>query len=206
MAVTDLSSDRAGIFAGQDPFDLARAWLAEAEKTEPEDPNAMALATVDADGLPNVRMVLLKGIPDDGFVFYTNYTSTKGAELEASGGAAAVLHWKSLRRQVRFRGPVTRADAQTSDSYYRSRSLESRIGAWASDQSKPLDTRGDLEAQVAAATARLGSDPARPVHWGGFVIRPVQMEFWCDGPARLHDRFRWTRNGDESWSVARLNP
>ena len=204
-------TDRGGIFAGDDPFALAHAWLREAQETEPEDPNAIALATVDADGLPNARMVLLKEIeagPDGGFVFYTNFEGTKGREIEATGKAAFVMHWKSLRRQVRARGPVDRVSDAKADAYYASRGLQSRLGAWASRQSRPLASRAALMAEVAKTAAVHGTAPARPRHWGGLRIRPVEIEFWADGAARLHDRFRWTRpapaGGD--WTVERLNP
>jgi pyridoxamine 5'-phosphate oxidase len=200
-------NDRSGIFAGEDPFALARAWLAEAEVLEPSDPNAIALATVDAGGLPNVRMALLKEIEADAFVFYTNYTSRKAAEIETAGKAAFVLHWKSLARQIRVRGLVSREDGAQADAYYRSRSLQSRLGAWASRQSQPLASRAALMAEVARQTVRQGTDPARPPFWGGYRIRPVEMEFWADGPFRLHDRFRWTRAvpGD-AWDIQRLSP
>lgn len=200
-------ADRGGIFAGEDPFALARAWAAEAEATEPNDPNAMALSTVDASGLPNARMVLLKGIEADAFVFYTNYKSRKAEEIEATGKAAFVIHWKSLRRQIRARGSVTREDGPPADAYYRSRSLASRLGAWASRQSRPLSGRAALMAEVARVTAVKGLDPARPPFWGGYRITPVEIEFWADGAHRLHDRFRWTRSGSGSpWDVVRLNP
>lgn len=205
--------ERTGIFAGDDPFSLARSWLAEAEKSEPNDPNAIALATVDATGLPNVRMVLLKEIEADAFVFYTNYGSAKGQEIAATGQAAFVMHWKSLRRQVRVRGMVTREEGAQADEYYASRSLQSRLGAWASRQSQPLDSRASLMADVARVTAQHGPFPKRPPFWGGFRIQPVEIEFWADGAFRLHDRFRWTRktdelspNGPALWSVSRLNP
>jgi pyridoxamine 5'-phosphate oxidase len=200
-------NDRSGIFAGEDPFALARAWLSEAEAREPADPNAIALATVDAKGMPNVRMVLLKEIEADAFVFYTNYTSRKAAEIEAAGKAAFVLHWKSLARQIRVRGLVSREDGPQADAYYRSRSLQSRLGAWASRQSQPLASRAALMAEVARQTVRQGTDPARPPFWGGYRIRPVEIEFWADGPFRLHDRFRWTRAlpGD-AWDIHRLSP
>lgn len=203
---------RKGIFAGDDPFVIARAWLAEAEATEPNDPNAIALATVDAAGLPNVRMVLLKEIEADGggegaFVFYTNYGSAKGQEIAASGNAAFVMHWKSLRRQIRVRGHVTREDGPQADAYFASRGLQSRLGAWASRQSEPLSSREALMAEVAKVTLRHGPMPKRPPFWGGFRIRPVEIEFWADGAFRLHDRFRWTRKAEAAgWSVARLNP
>jgi len=199
--------DRTGIFAGDDPFAIARAWLAEAEPKEPNDPNAIALATVDATGLPNVRMVLLKDIEADAFVFYTNYTSRKGQEIEASGKAAFVLHWKSLRRQVRVRGVTTREEGPQADEYYASRSLKSRLGAWASAQSQPLASRGALMADVAKVTAIHGTNPARPPFWGGIRIRPLEIEFWADGAFRLHDRFRWSRSGiEDNWKIDRLNP
>lgn len=199
--------DRSGIFAGDDPFALARAWLAEAEKLEPNDPNAIALATVDADGLPNVRMVLLKDIEADAFVFYTNYGSQKGQEIAASGKAAFVLHWKSLRRQIRVRGTVTREEGPQADDYFASRSLKSRLGAWASQQSQPLSSREALMAEAARVAVTKGPNPSRPPFWGGFRIRPVEIEFWADGAFRLHDRFRWRRiDVTAPWDITRLNP
>lgn len=199
-------SDRTGIFAGDDPFSIARAWLAEAEASEPNDPNAIALATVDPEGLPDVRMVLLKEIEADAFVFYTNYDSAKGRQIEASGKAAFVMHWKSLRRQIRVRGTVTREDGPQADEYYDSRSLQSRIGAWASRQSQPLDSRTTLMAVAARQGLVHGTKPPRPPFWGGFRITPVQIEFWSDGAFRLHDRFRWTKEADLCWNVERLHP
>ncbi len=200
-------SDRTGIFEGDDPFQIARQWLAEAEKTEINDPNAIALSTVDQDGMPNVRMVLLKDIEDDAFVFYTNYGSAKSREIEWSGKAAFVLHSKSLRRQIRVRGLVEREEGEQADAYYRSRSLKSRLGAWASEQSAPLSSRTALMAKVAKVTAEQGPNPKRPPFWGGFRIRPTEIEFWADGAFRLHDRFRWTReNMREKWVINRLNP
>ena len=199
--------DRTGIFAGDNPFDIARSWLAEAEKTEPNDPDAIAIATVDPQGLPNVRMVLLKEIADDAFVFYTNYDSAKGQEIAASGKAAFVMHWKSLRRQVRVRGTVTRDEGPGADAYYASRNIQSRLGAWASRQSQPLSSRGALMAEVAKITALKGPNPPRPPFWGGFRISPVEIEFWADGAFRLHDRFRWRREGPgAAWDIQRLNP
>jgi pyridoxamine 5'-phosphate oxidase len=199
--------DRSGIFAGDDPFAIARAWLAEAEKVEPNDPNAIALATVDADGLPNARMVLLKEIEADAFVFYTNYGSAKAREIEVAGKAACVLHWKSLRRQIRVRGVTEREEGRQADEYYASRSLKSRLGAWASRQSEPLSSRAALMAEVAKVTAQHGPIPKRPPFWGGIRIRPVEIEFWADGQFRLHDRFRWRRgDNDKPWDVERLNP
>ena len=199
--------DRTGIFAGEDPFLIARDWLAAAEPLEPNDPNAVALATVDAAGLPNVRMVLLKDIEPAGFVFYTNYGSAKGREIEATGKAAFVLHWKSLRRQIRVRGTTTREEGPQADAYYASRSLKSRLGAWASDQSQPLGSRLGLMGEVARVTAEMGTNPARPPFWGGIRITPSEIEFWADGAFRLHDRFRWSRvSNTDPWTVLRLNP
>ncbi len=203
---------RSGIFAGEDPYALAQAWLDEAEQSEPNDPNAMALSTVDKQGLPNVRMVLLKEIESNtrkgGFVFYTNYESAKGQELSANMKAAVVLHWKTLRRQVRLRGIVESVGGKQADAYFNSRSLPSRLGAIASKQSRPLANRRTLMAEVAKVAARHPVKPPRPEHWGGFRIRPVEIEFWADGANRLHDRFKWTRAAPDSdaWSVQRLHP
>lgn len=200
-------SDRVGIFAGDDPFVIARAWLAEAEATEVNDPNAIALSTVDADGLPNARMVLLKDIEDEAFVFYTNYGSAKAQELDGQGKAAFVMHWKSLRRQIRVRGEISREDGPQADAYFASRSLKSRLGAWASKQSQPLSSRGALMAEVAKVTATKGPMPKRPPFWGGYRLIPSEIEFWADGEFRLHDRFCWVReNVSDSWKVARLSP
>ena len=203
-------ADRTGLFAGDDPFDIARAWLEEARASEPNDPNAIALATVDADGLPDVRMVLLKEIDGQGtdgsFVFYTNYDSAKGRQIAATGKAAFVMHWKSLARQIRVRGTVTREDGPQADAYYDSRALQSRLGAWASRQSQPLESRAALVAEVAKAGLRHGTAPKRPPFWGGFRIAPVQIEFWADGAFRLHDRFVWTRDRQAGWQVRRLSP
>lgn len=199
--------DRSGIFAGDDPFLLARDWLAEAEKSEPNDPNAIALATVDAEGLPNVRMVLLKEIEADAFVFYTNYGSKKGREIAASGKAAFVLHWKSLRRQIRVRGVTEREEGPQADAYFSSRSLKSRLGAWASQQSQPLSSREALMAEAAKVGLTRGPNPPRPPFWGGIRIRPLEIEFWADGAFRLHDRFRWSRDGvSAAWETQRLYP
>jgi len=199
--------DRSGIFAGDDPFKIARDWLAEAALQEPNDPNAIALATVDPDGLPNVRMVLLKDIEPAGFVFYTNYNSAKGGEVQSAGKAAFVMHWKSLRRQIRVRGITEREDGKAADDYYASRSLQSRLGAWASKQSQPLASRFALMAEVAKVTAAKGPNPPRPPFWGGFRLLPLEIEFWADGAFRLHDRFRWQRDTlHDPWKITRLNP
>ncbi|WP_271947254.1 pyridoxamine 5'-phosphate oxidase [Ruegeria faecimaris] len=200
-------SERDGIFAGTDPFAIAGRWLGEAVKSEPNDPNAIALATVGEDGMPNVRMVLLKEIEADAFVFYTNYESAKAGELDNAGKAAFVMHWKSLRRQIRVRGTITREDGPKADEYYASRSLKSRLGAWASKQSQPLSSRSALMADVAKVTARLGPNPPRPKFWGGYRLVPTEIEFWADGAFRLHDRFRWCRDdADSEWQIQRLNP
>ena len=200
-------AERDGIFAGEDPFEIARSWLTDAEQSEPNDPNAVALATVDGEGLPNVRMVLLKDIEKGSFVFYTNYEGVKAQELDAAGKAAFVFHWKSLRRQIRVRGLVTKEDGPQADAYYNSRSLKSRLGAWASDQSKVLSSRATLMAKVAKVTAEKGTNPPRPPFWGGYRVTPVEIEFWADGAFRLHDRFRWSRKTTQDiWSIDRLNP
>lgn len=214
--VKDGAAGGQGIFAGADPFAIAQRWLDEATATEPNDPNAMAIATVDESGLPNVRMVLLKeieaaggppGAPDGAFVFYTNYGSAKAHEIEAAGKAAFVMHWKSLRRQIRVRGLVSREEGPQADAYFASRSLKSRLGAWASRQSQPLPSRESLMAEVAKMTLRHGTAPTRPPFWGGYRIRPVEIEFWADGAFRLHDRLRWARpSPGESWTVTRLYP
>ncbi|MFC0202309.1 pyridoxamine 5'-phosphate oxidase [Paracoccus rhizosphaerae] len=203
-------TDRTGIFSGDDPFDIARAWLEEARQEEPNDPNAIALATVDPEGLPDVRMVLLKDIDGQGadgsFVFYTNYDSAKGRQIAASGKVAFVMHWKSLRRQIRVRGTASREEGPQADAYYDSRALQSRLGAWASRQSQPLSSRGALVAEVARVSLKYGTNPTRPPFWGGIRIKPSQIEFWADGAFRLHDRFQWTLDGADRWQTARLFP
>ncbi|MEM9267807.1 MAG: pyridoxamine 5'-phosphate oxidase [Pseudomonadota bacterium] len=198
---------RPDIFSGDNPFEMTRVWMDEATGSEPNDPNAIQLATVDADGVPNVRTVLLKEIETNAFVFYTNYTSTKAQELEGAGQAAFVLFWKTLGRQVRARGPIERVSAAQSDAYYNSRDLGSRIGAWASDQSSPLDSRETLEARVSDFGNQFGETPKRPEHWGGYRLTPLSMEFWANGEHRLHDRFTWSRmDATAPWSVQRLYP
>lgn len=191
-----------------EPFALFASWLEEAARSEPNDPNGMALSTVDAEGLPNVRMVLLKGHDRDGFVFYTNTESQKGEELLGQGKAAALFHWKSLRRQVRIRGPVSIVSDAEADAYFQSRPRDSRIGAWASQQSRPLESRFALEKAVASYAAKfgLGTIP-RPAHWTGFRIDPVYIEFWRDGAFRLHDRVVFRRaSAAEPWTRTRLYP
>jgi pyridoxamine 5'-phosphate oxidase len=190
----------------QEPYRLFANWLEEATASELNDPNALALATVDADGMPNVRMVLLKGFDERGFVFYTNFESQKGREILGSMKAAMCFHWKSLRRQVRVRGPVEQVSDAEADEYYASRPRGSRIGAWASRQSRPLESRFALEKAVAEYTAKhaIGEIP-RPEHWSGFRILPQSIEFWHDRPFRLHDRVVFTRTQDD-WDKTRLYP
>lgn len=199
--------------ASCDPFAIFAAWFAEAEKSEPNDANAMSLATVDGDGLPNVRMVLLKGVDEAGtigrgFVFYTNFEGTKGREIIANPKVALGFHWKSLRKQVRVRGTVTVVSDEEADAYFASRARLSRIGAWASQQSRPLESKFALETQVAKYTAKFGvGDVPRPSYWSGFRVTPAEIEFWSDGAFRLHDRLVFRRaSPDQPWSTARLYP
>jgi pyridoxamine 5'-phosphate oxidase len=213
MTKQDLTTQAEDFTEAHDPFAVFHAWMAEAEASEPNDPNAMALATVDDDGLPNVRMVLLKGLdapgsPDRGFVFYTNFEGKKGRELLAHPKAAIVFHWKSLRRQIRVRGTVTVVSNEEADAYYASRPRLSRIGAWASDQSRPLEGRFALEASVAKYTAKYAiGDIPRPPHWSGFRIAPLEIEFWRDGAFRLHDRIVFRRPAlGADWVKSRLFP
>lgn len=203
-------------FNANDPYGLFRTWMAEAEKSEPEDPNAMALATADASGVPSVRMVLLKGLDPRGFVFYTNLESRKGVQLAANPNAALCFHWKSLRRSVRVEGPVEQVSDAEADEYYHSRPRGSQIGAWASRQSRPLEGRWELEKRVAEFTARhaVGTIP-RPEFWSGFRVLPRRIEFWADRPFRLHDRvvFHRVQAGSDDaagaapgWTTERLFP
>jgi pyridoxamine 5'-phosphate oxidase len=200
--------DDGGIAPGDDPFALFARWMAEAEKSEPNDPNAIALATVDAGGRPNVRMVLLKGWDRDGFVFYSNKESAKGSEIFAHPHAAFCLHWKSLRRQIRVRGSVSEVSAREADDYFASRPRDSQIGAWASAQSRPMESRFHFEKEIARYAARygLGKVP-RPGYWTGFRIAPFEIEFWRDKPFRLHDRLVYRRETPaQPWTSARLFP
>jgi pyridoxamine 5'-phosphate oxidase len=189
-----------------DPIACFSAWLAEAEAAEPNDPNAMALATVDANGQPSVRMVLLKGLSELGFVFYTNQRSRKADDLGAVPRAGLLFHWKSLRRQVRVEGAVTPVTEAEADGYFATRGRVSRLGAWASDQSRPLADRATLEARLADVTARFdGEDVPRPPHWSGYRVAPERIEFWSDGDHRLHDREVFTRTAT-GWATGRLYP
>ena len=189
-----------------EPFRLFAAWLQDATKSEPNDPNGVALATVDEDGMPDVRMVLLKGFDEEGFVFYTNFESAKGRELLSTMKAAMCFHWKSLRRSVRVEGAAEQVTGEEADAYFASRPRASQIGAWASQQSRPLEGRFELEKRVAQFTARfgLGSVP-RPPYWSGFRVVPRRIEFWEDRPFRLHDRFVFHRRG-EGWETEQLYP
>ncbi len=194
------------IFERPEPIGLFVDWLSEAKGHEPNDANAMTLSTVEADGAPDSRMVLLKDVDGRGFTFYSNRESAKGVELDATPRAALLFHWKSLRRQVRVRGAVEPVSAEEADAYFASRARESRIGAWASDQSQPLASRADMEAAVARETGRFeGRDVPRPEHWTGWRVIPEAVEFWRDRPFRLHDRLLFTRDGD-GWSRTRLQP
>ncbi len=189
-----------------DPFTLFDSWYAEAKQSEPNDPNAVALATADAEGRPSVRMVLLKGHGADGFVIYTNRESRKAGELAANPQGALLFHWKSLRRQIRIEGPVSWATDEESDAYFASRGRDSQLGAWASEQSRPLDSRETFEQRFAEMTAKFdGQDVPRPPHWGGYRVTPTRIEFWQDRAHRLHERRLFVRD-DGNWSEGLLFP
>ena len=195
------------LFAGKEPFTIFRRWLEEARKTEVNDPDAIALATVDEEGLPNVRMVLLRIIEDDGFVFFTNYGSKKAQEAFLTNKVAFNLHWKSLRRQIRVRGHVEKEDGIIADKYFSEREVGSQTAAWASKQSETLTDRQELIERWQSYKNQFEKNVGRPDFWGGIRIKPIQIEFWADGQYRLHDRFLWERElGEKSWSVRRLYP
>ena len=206
--MTEFRDQRPDFTAATDPFALFASWMAEAEKTEPEDPNAMALATVDAQGLANLRMILLKGSDERGFVFYTNCQSAKGLELASAPKAALLFYWKSLHRQIRARGPIEPVRDAEADAYFATRSRESRIGAWASQQSRPLQSRRALDESVAKRTSEFeGNDVPRPDYWHGYRVIPLEIEFWHHRPHRLHDRIVFRRaSPDAPWVKTRLYP
>ena len=195
------------LFAGEEPFTIFRRWLEEARETEINDPDAIALATVDKEGLPNVRMVLLRIIEDDAFVFFTNYGSKKAQEAFSTNKVAFNIHWKSLRRQIRVRGHVEKEDGMIADKYFSEREVGSQTAAWASKQSETLTNRQELIERWQSYKNQFEKNVGRPDFWGGIRIKPIQIEFWADGQYRLHDRFLWERElGEKSWSVSRLYP
>jgi len=209
ISQTLTANESPDVFAATEPFDLFGKWFAEAQRKEPNDPNAMALATAAADGLPNVRMVLLKGVDERGFVFYTNTCSQKGEEIEDNPQAALCFHWKSLRRQVRVRGHLTKVSDDEADAYFATRPKDSQIGAWASTQSRPMKGRFELEKRIATYAARYAlSKVDRPPHWTGYRLAPLSIEFWRDRKFRLHDRKRFVRTSvhDEVWTTEYLYP
>lgn len=204
---TALSKPKPPVMTATDPFALFEEWFAMARESEPNDPDAMAFATADSRGRPSVRMVLLRRAGPDGFGFFTNLDSRKGRELVANPNGALVIHWKSIRRQVRAEGPVEQVTDEEANSYFAGRSRESRLGAWASDQSRPLDSREAFERRYAEMEGRFdGEDVPRPPRWSGFRLRPTQLEFWSDRAHRLHERRLFTRNGDGGWSEGLLYP
>jgi pyridoxamine 5'-phosphate oxidase len=203
--LSDINNEKG--FSASNPFEIFRSWLKDASESELNDPDAIALATVDKEGLPNVRMVLLRYVENDGFVFFTNYGSAKGKELILSGKVAFACHWKTLRRQIRVRGLVSKDEGALSESYFNARPLDSRIGAWASKQSSILENKEILLSKINEFRLKFGENPKKPSFWGGFRIKPLEIEFWSDGKYRLHDRFLWKRdNISADWKVNRLSP
>jgi pyridoxamine 5'-phosphate oxidase len=200
--------DDGGIAALRDPFEMFTAWMKDAEKTEPNEANAMAVATADAEGHPNIRMVLLKAVDSRGFVFYTNFQSAKGTELIANPHAALNFHWKTVRKQVRVRGPVSVVSDEEADAYFASRAKDSQIGAWASAQSRPMVGRWAFEKEIAKYALKYGlTKVPRPPYWSGFRVAPLRIEFWRDRPFRLHDRLVYARDSLEApWQTERLYP
>lgn len=200
--------DDAALFAENEPFELFERWFKDAKEKEPNDPNAMALSTVDAQGFPDVRMVLLKAADPQGFVFYTNAESAKGRQLEANARAAIVLYWKTLKRQIRARGVIEYVSDAEADAYFQSRDRGARLGAWASEQSRPLPDRLALEKRIAEFALKYGvGEVPRPPHWRGYRLKPLAIEFWRDRPFRLHDRLVFTRETPAaSWAKSRLYP
>ena len=196
----------AGEILAASPFVQFESWMAEAEKAEPNDPNAMVVATANADGRPSLRAILLKGVDDRGFVFYTNKESRKGGELAANPYASLLFHWKSLKRQIRIEGPTEHVTDAEADAYYASRPRISRLGAWASQQSRPLMKRTLLEERLADAEARFPNEIPRPVYWSGYRVLPEMFEFWQDMPYRLHDRTVYRRSPDGTWEQSKLFP
>ncbi len=191
----------------ENPFELFDDWFKQAQLSELNDPDAMALASVDKSGLPSVRIVLLKQWSENGFVFFTNYEGRKGQELISTKKAAACLHWKSLRRQVRIVGEVDKISESASDAYFATRPRGSQVGAWASNQSRPISTRDEISHKVAEYEKKFaGQIVPRPRHWGGFIIKPIEIEFWADGAFRLHDRFQLKKDANNKWNAIRLNP
>ena len=201
------SLDKDKIFEGSNPFEIFQTWMLEAKESELNDPDAIALATVNKLGAPNVRMVLLRFIEKESFIFFSNYNSTKGKEIVENNNVAFVCHWKTLKRQVRVRGLVSKEEGEIADSYFNQRSTMSKLGAWASKQSQQLSKKDILYRRIEEFSLKFDNDPPRPKFWGGFRVKPLEIEFWRDGLDRLHDRAIWSReNFNAEWNVERLYP